>query len=109
MLCLIFVLELLKEGMPFQRIIDDVRTNKADLKRVNLLDKKDLHNIIRDYKISYKIKKHQDNSKISIARIKRKAHQCLNVIEEARDSIMNCKDIEKHLDRAIALVRCTPR
>jgi len=58
----------LKEGVTFAHIIDLIRDQEVTddiFKRSLLLDRKDLHNISRDFNIDYATKKHK-NDAISI-------------------------------------------
>lgn len=51
-------------GVPVNRVLEDIRasTIQGDLKRINLLEKKDVHNIKRDYNITYSTKKHENDA-----------------------------------------------
>ncbi|KAE9523853.1 hypothetical protein AGLY_015741 [Aphis glycines] len=51
-------------GVPVNRILDDIRELKVGtpLKRIHLIEKKDLHNIKRDYNISYNTKSHENDA-----------------------------------------------
>ncbi|XP_050516483.1 uncharacterized protein LOC126891348 [Diabrotica virgifera virgifera] len=54
----------LTEGVPIQRILEDIR-NSADtssIERLHLTEKKDLHNIKRDFRISYSTKLHENDA-----------------------------------------------
>lgn len=51
----------LQDGISFDHIMDEIRSEGLDDDpRTLLLDRKDLHNLVRDYKIAYKTKR--DNS-----------------------------------------------
>ncbi|CAG9817796.1 unnamed protein product [Phaedon cochleariae] len=56
----------LVEGVTIQRILDDVREEAAQSgciqRRIHLLEKKDLHNIKRDFSISYSTKFHENDA-----------------------------------------------
>jgi len=54
----------LKEGVSFQRIIDDINNGKmgSDSRRMSLFNRHDLHNIIRDYNLPCGTKLNQDDS-----------------------------------------------
>ncbi|KAK5648070.1 hypothetical protein RI129_002962 [Pyrocoelia pectoralis] len=61
----------LSEGVSFQRVLDDARnsalsdSSDVNVKRLHLLEQKDLHNIKRDYGINHSMKLH-DNDAISV-------------------------------------------
>lgn len=56
----------LKEGVTFEHILDSVRdshlNNDGTLERISLLERKDLHNIVRDFNIDYATKRHQEDA-----------------------------------------------
>lgn len=55
-------------NVPVNRILQDVRSSNVEMdsiKRIHLLEKKDIYNIKRDFNISYSTKKHQ-NDEISV-------------------------------------------
>jgi len=54
----------LATGVPVNRVLEDIRasTIQGDLKRIHLLEKKDVHNIKRDYNITYSTKKHENDA-----------------------------------------------
>jgi len=51
-------------SVPVNRVLEDIRasTIQGDLKRIHLLEKKDVHNIKRDYNITYSTKKHENDA-----------------------------------------------
>jgi len=51
-------------GVPVNRILDDIRGLEVgtELKRIHLIEKKDLYNIKRDYNISYNTKSHENDA-----------------------------------------------
>lgn len=52
-------------GVPIQRILNDVRdsvTSETEIRRIHLLEKKDLHNIRKEYNISYSTKNHENDA-----------------------------------------------
>lgn len=54
----------IKLGVPFKKILEDIResvTTKASLDRVHLVDRRDLHNIVRDYHLDRAIV-HRDDA-----------------------------------------------
>ncbi|VEN46173.1 unnamed protein product [Callosobruchus maculatus] len=58
----------LQQGVTFQHILDQVRESdikEEGLKRNHLLEKKDLHNIMRDFNLSHTFQKH-NNDAISV-------------------------------------------
>jgi len=50
--------------VPVNRILEDIRSTKieGEIKRMNLLEKKDIHNIRRDFNIAYSTKRHENDS-----------------------------------------------
>uniref|UniRef100_A0A6P7FWK9 Uncharacterized protein LOC114334883 n=1 Tax=Diabrotica virgifera virgifera TaxID=50390 RepID=A0A6P7FWK9_DIAVI len=54
----------LKEGVSFNHILDTIRDNvyKESNERLLILERKDLHNITRDFNIDYSTKRHQDDA-----------------------------------------------
>uniref|UniRef100_A0A2S2NX01 ZSWIM1/3 RNaseH-like domain-containing protein n=1 Tax=Schizaphis graminum TaxID=13262 RepID=A0A2S2NX01_SCHGA len=54
-------------GVPVQRILNDVRDSATgkEIQRIHLLEKKDLHNIRRDFNITYSTK-HHENDAVSV-------------------------------------------
>lgn len=56
----------LKEGVSFNHILDSVRDNESNQidnnQRLSLIERKDLHNIVRDYNIDYSTKRHQNDA-----------------------------------------------
>lgn len=55
----------LKEGVSFDRVLDSIRDSEVNsdiTPRVLLLDRKDMHNIIRDFNIKYATKRHQNDA-----------------------------------------------
>ncbi|XP_049939164.1 uncharacterized protein LOC126413307 [Schistocerca serialis cubense] len=54
----------LSQGVPVGRVLQDVRsaTIAASMERIHLLEKKDLHNIKRDFDIGYATKKHENDA-----------------------------------------------
>lgn len=59
----IIILGKLSLGVPVNRILDDIRSSniKRDVKKIHLLEKKDIYNIKRDYNITYSTKKHEND------------------------------------------------
>lgn len=52
----------LRNGVPMQRILSDVRDKKVDVfGRTKILELKDLQNIVRDFNINYATKRHEDD------------------------------------------------
>lgn len=55
----------MSEGVTMDKILDEIRDqvmNENNFSRVHLTEKKDLHNIIRDFNIGYSTKRHQDDA-----------------------------------------------
>ncbi|XP_049939119.1 uncharacterized protein LOC126413260 [Schistocerca serialis cubense] len=54
----------LSQGVPVGRVLQDVRSAPiaASVERIHLLEKKDLHNIKRDFDIGYATKKHENDA-----------------------------------------------
>lgn len=51
-------------GVPVNIILEDIRSSKVegDIKRIHLLEKKDIHNIKRDFNIAYSTKRHENDA-----------------------------------------------
>lgn len=58
-----FISGKLQDGVTFQHVLDEVRRGEEAIpKRILLLERQDLHNIVRDYNISYATKRHSEDA-----------------------------------------------
>lgn len=60
-----FFLAKLKEGVTFQHVIDTIRdptTDSENYQRLLLIERKDLHNVTRDFNIDYTTKRHKNDA-----------------------------------------------
>jgi len=51
-------------GVPVNKVLEDIRSSNVEsdsIKRIHLIEKKDIHNIKRDYNISYATKRHEND------------------------------------------------
>lgn len=69
----------MNEGLTIQKVLNDIKANKTEeyCGRINFIKKKDLHNIIRDFKIEYMKNLHPDEI-ASVDNLVQKLSKCGN-------------------------------
>lgn len=63
-----YIVGKLQAGVSFERVLHDIRNTATDknFERLHYVEKKDLHNILRDFKIGYHILRHHEDDTISL-------------------------------------------
>ncbi|XP_046988402.1 uncharacterized protein LOC124594095 [Schistocerca americana] len=87
----------LSQGVPVGRVLQDVRSAPiaASVERIHLLEKKDLHNIKRDFDIGYATKKHENDAvsvKLWVEEMKRQSDNPVLYFKQQKQVDPNFQD-----------------